>query len=92
MNTAVSIIEPRLKDIRVTNEEIIAYLADGRTITVPLIWSWRLARANRKQRENYEIIGDGYGIHWPDIDEDISVDGMLYGIPASRPGHISAVK
>jgi len=85
MNTAVNFIEPRIKDIQVTEDEIIAYLVDGRTISVPLAWSWRLSEATPKQRSNYEIIGDGQGIHWPDIDEDISVEGMLYGTPARRP-------
>jgi hypothetical protein len=52
---------------------------------VPLAWSWRLAEATPEQREHYEIIGDGTGVHWPDIDEDISVEGMLAGTPARRP-------
>ena len=75
----------KVKDIKVTDDEIIAHLVDGRTISVPLAWSWLLSEATPKQRSNYEIIGDGQGIHWPDIDEDISVDGMLDGIPARRP-------
>ena len=58
---------------------------DGRTISVPLAWSWRLSEATPKQRANWEIIGDGHGVPWPDIDEDISAEGMLYGIPAPRP-------
>jgi hypothetical protein len=58
---------------------------DGRTISVPLAWSWRLSEATPKQRANWEIIGDGHGVHWPDIDEDISAEGMLCGIPAPRP-------
>ncbi len=91
MNTAVSVIEPRLKNIQVTEEDIVAYLADGRTITVPLVWSWRLLQASPEQRAKYEIIGDGEGIHWPDIDEDISVEGMLYGIPAPSPLHVQNI-
>ena len=85
MNTVDNLVEPRVKDIRVTDEEIIAYLIDGRTISVPLAWSWRLSEATPKQRSKFEIIGDGQGIHWPDIDEDISANGMLYGTPARRP-------
>lgn len=85
MNTAVNFVEPRIKNIQVTEHEIIAYLIDGRTISVPLAWSWRLSEATSKQRSNYKIIGDGQGIHWPDVDEDISVEGMLYGTPARRP-------
>jgi len=82
---AVDGMEPKLLDVKVTEEEIIAFLLDGRSISVPLAWSWRLSDATPEQRNHYEIIRDGQGIHWPDIDEDISVRGMLYGAPARRP-------
>jgi len=85
MDTAVRIQEVRIKDIKVTDDAITAYLVDGRIISVPLVWSWRLSEATPKQRANWELIGDGQGVHWPDIDEDISAEGMLYGIPAPRP-------
>ncbi|HDQ04642.1 MAG TPA: DUF2442 domain-containing protein [Deltaproteobacteria bacterium] len=85
MSIVADIIEPRLMDIRITEEEIIAHLLDGRTISVPLAWSWRLSEATSAQRQNYEIIGDGLGVHWPEIDEDISVEGMLCGNPARPP-------
>lgn len=75
---------PRIIAMRVTDDSIIAELADGRSISVPLAWSWRLSEATPEQRSNFEIIGSGLGVHWPDIDEDISATGMLYGIPA-RP-------
>ena len=82
----VNFVEPRIKNIKVTEDEkIIASLVDDRTISVPLAWSWRLSEATSKERSNFEIIGDGQGIHWPDVDEDISAEGMLYGIPARRP-------
>jgi hypothetical protein len=84
MNTAVS-SDPRIVAIKVDDEKIAAELADGRTVSVPLAWSWRLSDATRKQRSNYEIIGDGEGVHWPDIDEDISAQGMLMGAPARQP-------
>ena len=84
MNTAVQIQEVRIKDISITEDTITAQLMDGRTISVPLAWSWRLSEATPTKRANWEIIGDGYGVHWPDIDEDISAEGMLYGIPAPR--------
>ncbi|MGA9351647.1 MAG: DUF2442 domain-containing protein [Anaerolineae bacterium] len=84
MNTVVR-AEILIKDIRVTEDTITAYLTDGRAISVPLAWSWRLSEATPEQRANYEIIGDGEGVHWPDIDEDISAEGMLYGVPAPRP-------
>lgn len=83
MNTVVNEI-PRITNIHVTDEVIVADLADGRTISVPLAWSWRLSEATPEQRSNFEIIGSGLGVHWPDIDEDISAAGMFYGIPA-RP-------
>jgi hypothetical protein len=85
MNTAVKIEDVRIKDISVTEDTITAQLMDGRIISVPLAWSWRLLEATPKQRANSRIIGDGHGVHWPDIDEDISAEGMLYGIPAPRP-------
>ena len=87
MNTVVN-NEPRIVEIEVTEDVITAQLADGRTISVPLAWSWRLSEATPEQRSNYEIIGTGEGVHWPDIDEDISARGMLYGAPARRPKRV----
>ena len=84
MNTVVS-TEPRIQDVRVTEDEIVAHLADGRVISVPLAWSWRLSEATPKQRAHFRLIGSGQGVHWPDVDEDISVEGFLQGIPARRP-------
>ena len=84
MSTAAS-SDARIKRVEVTDDVTTAYLADGRIISVPLAWSWRLAAASPTQRSNYEIIGDGQGVHWPDIDEDISAEGMLSGAPARPP-------
>ena len=85
MTTAIR-IEPRIMTVAVTQDEIIVQLVDGRTVSVPLAWSWRLSDATSKQRSHFEIIGDGEGVHWPDIDEDISAQGMLTGGPAQdRP-------
>jgi hypothetical protein len=78
-------VEPRIQNVRVTSDAIIAYLVDGRVLSVPLVWSWRLSEATAKQRGRFELIGDGQGVHWPEIDEDISVEGMLHGLPAYRP-------
>jgi Protein of unknown function (DUF2442) len=75
----------RIQDVRVTEDEIVAELADGRVISVPLAWSWRLSEASPKQRKNWRLIGSGQGIHWPDVDEDLSVEGLLRGAPAHRP-------
>lgn len=85
MNTVALVVEPKIADLRVSESEITAHLMDGRTVSVPLAWSWRLSEATPEQRNHWEIIGDGIGIHWPEIDEDISVEGMLYGAPAPRP-------
>ncbi len=84
MSVVANIQEVRIKDVIVNEDTITAHLVDGRIISVPLAWSWRLSEATPEQRANYEIIGDGQGIHWPEIDEDISAEGMLYGVPAPR--------
>ncbi|MCG6940522.1 MAG: DUF2442 domain-containing protein [Thiohalocapsa sp.] len=84
MSTAADYAEPRLKQLRVTDDEIIADLTDGRTVSVPLVWSWRLSEATVEERQHFEILGDGQGAHWPAVDEDISVAGMLAGTPARR--------
>jgi hypothetical protein len=76
MRTAV-LAEATIRHVEVTNETITAHLADGRVISVPLAWSWRLSDATPAQRAKWELIGDGYGVHWPDVDEDISAEGML---------------
>src|SRR5438876_2831813 len=85
MSTAVA-AEPTIRRVEVTDETITAYLVDGRVISVPLAWSWRLSDATPAQRANWELIGDGHGVHWPDIDEDLSAEGMLHGVPTRRPG------
>lgn len=84
MSTAV-LTEPTIRHVEVSDETITAHLVDGRVIAVPLAWSWRLSDATPAQRANWELIGDGYGVHWPDVDEDISAEGMLGGVPARRP-------
>lgn len=84
MNTVVC-SEPRMVAVNVTEDLIVAELEDARIISVPLAWSWRLSGATPEQRNNIEIIGSGEGAHWPDIDEDISVQGMLSGVPARPP-------
>lgn len=89
MNTAAS-SDPRIIALEVSDEVIVAQLADGRTISVPLAWSWRLANATAVQRNRFEIIGDGEGVHWPGLDEDISAWGMLQGTPARPPKQTKA--
>ncbi|MDZ4804789.1 MAG: DUF2442 domain-containing protein [Candidatus Eisenbacteria bacterium] len=78
-------IERCIHEVRVTRDLITAHLFDGRVISVPLAWSWRLSEATQVQRANFRIVGTGQGINWPDVDEDISVDGMLHGTPAPSP-------
>lgn len=72
----------RVKDVRVSEDTLSVDLVDGRTITVPIAWFPRLLHATAEQRQNWQIIGAGYGIHWPDVDEDLSVVGLLHGAPA----------
>ena len=84
MSIAVN-ADARVKNVTVTDDLITFHLVDGRIISVPLVWSWRLSEATTAQRDNYEIIGRGQGVHWPDVDEDLSVEGMFHGVPARRP-------
>jgi len=73
-----------VRDVHFSEDTLSVDLADGRTITVPLVWYPRLLDATREQRENWQIIGAGYGIHWRDVDEDLSTEGLLRGAPAPR--------
>jgi hypothetical protein len=67
-------------EVRVSDDELIVLLTDGRTITVPLAWFPRLLHGTSEQRAQFELLGDGEGIHWPLLDEDISVAGLLRGV------------
>ena len=80
----VSEVKPgeRVKDVHFTEDTLAVDLVDGRTIIVPLAWYPRLLEATAEQRLNWKISGAGYGIHWPDIDEDLSTEGLLRGAPA----------
>ena len=69
----------RVKDVRFTDDSLIVDLLDGRTIAVPLVWYPRLLSATPAQRANWRTAGGGFGIHWPDIDEDLSTEGLLPG-------------
>ena len=73
--------------IRVTDERLIVELTDGREISVPLIWYPRLAHGRPEERAHWELIGRGHGIHWPDLDEDLSVEGILAGRPSAESKH-----
>ncbi|MCF8130599.1 MAG: DUF2442 domain-containing protein [Deltaproteobacteria bacterium] len=82
MNTLEPKAGERVTDVRFTDDAISVDLLDGRTITVPLAWYPRLLHATPEQREKWEIAGAGYGMHWPDLDEDLSTGGLLQGAPA----------
>jgi hypothetical protein len=71
-------------DVRVSEDELTVDLADGRTISVPLLWFPRLCHGTRRERKQWQLIGGGEGIHWPDLDEDISVEGLLTGRPSGQ--------
>jgi hypothetical protein len=64
---------------------MVAHLKDWRVVSLPLWWSWRVVEATPEQRQRVEIGPNGYGVHWPEIDEDISAEGMLADTPAPRP-------
>lgn len=76
--------DERVKDVHFTKETLNVDLADGRTIIVPLSWYPCLLNASQKQREHWEVCAAGYGIHWPDLDEDLSTEGLLRGAPAPK--------
>ncbi|MFL6232867.1 MAG: DUF2442 domain-containing protein [Thermoanaerobaculia bacterium] len=76
--------DERVRDVSFSEDSFTVELMDGRAITTPLAWFPRLLHASLKQRQNWQIAGAGYGIHWPDIDEDLSTEGLLRGAPAPR--------
>jgi hypothetical protein len=84
MGTLALAADERVADVEVTEDAVSVRLMDGRTISVPLAWYPRLLNATPEQRSNWQISGGGYGVHWPDVDEDLSTEGMLRGAPASR--------
>ena len=76
--------DERVLSVSFTTDTLTLDLMDGRSIAAPLAWFPRLLHATSEQRENWQLGGAGYGIHWPDIDEDISSEGLLRGAPAPR--------
>ena len=74
--------EPRAEHVHCTEDELVVVLTDGRTLSVPLAWFPRLANASARQRSKYELLGNGSGMHWPMVDEDISIAGLLAGNPS----------
>jgi len=84
MNISARITDERVADVRCNDDDLSVDLMDGRTISVPLAWYPRLLGATPEQRKHWERSGGGYGIHWPEIDEDLSTEGLLRGAPAPR--------
>ena len=84
MNTLVIEHHARAQVVKVTGEELIVELEDGRTVSVPLAWFPRLLHGSPEERANWRLIGNGEGIHWPDLDEDIEVAHLLAGIPSQE--------
>ena len=79
--------DERVMDVKFTRDTVSVALKDGRTIIVPLAWYPRLFNATAAERKNWQVAGAGYGIHWPDLDEDLSAEGLLCGAPAP---HVAA--
>ena len=79
MNTSIVETDPLATQLEVTDEKLIVNLIDGRSLIIPLSWYPRLLHATKKERENWEILGDGYAIAWDDLDEHIGIEGLLSG-------------
>jgi hypothetical protein len=84
MNISAKVTDERVLDVRFDDASLIVDLMDGRTISAPLAWYPRLLRATAEQRAVWEKAGAGFGIHWPEIDEDLSTEGLLRGAPAPK--------
>lgn len=84
MTSSVNRSGEQVKSVRISEESLVVDLTDGRSITAPLAWYPRLSKASRADLENWQISAGGYGIHWPDLDEDVSTEGLLRGAPAPR--------
>lgn len=84
MSTSSPAIEATVKNVRINNRTLVVELNDGRTVSVPLEWYPRLAHGSMNERRHWQLIGPGIGIHWPALDEDISVEGLLRGLPSGE--------
>ena len=85
MNSSAEQVEtPRAVSVISSDDELTVQFSDGRTISVPLSWYPRLEHATSAERQDWELIGQGTGIHWPAVDEDISVDSLLRGLPSNE--------
>jgi hypothetical protein len=77
-------IQSKAQEVSVTDDSLVVDLSDGRTLSVPLAWYPRLLHGTPAERNNWRLIGDGEGIHWPDLDEDLSVEGLILGRPSAE--------
>ena len=84
MSSSASKADERVLDVQSNEDALSVSLQDGRVITVPLAWYPRLLNSTAEQRKNWKVTGGGYGIHWPDLDEDLSTEGLLRGAPAPK--------
>ena len=85
MTTSSVAVDPAAaKNVRVTNRALVVELRDGRVVSVPLAWYPRLAEGSPRERRRWELLGPGIGIHSPDLDEDISIEGLLQGLPSGE--------
>ena len=84
MSISALAADERVAGVEFNADALSVTLMDGRVIAVPLVWYPRLLEATEAERNNWQISGGGYGIHWPDIDEDLSTEGLLRGAPAPR--------
>jgi hypothetical protein len=85
MSSSAPEIDPRATEVRCSEDELLVQLGDGRSIAVPLAWFPRLLHATAAQRANVQLLGDGRGLHWPDVDEDLRVEGLLRGARSPEP-------
>ena len=84
MSTLVLEVEPQAVEAAVTDDDLIVHLADGRRIVIPLAWYPRLLSASQAERQHWQLLGDGYAIEWPELDEHIGVEGLLAGRPSGE--------
>jgi hypothetical protein len=89
MSSSAITADERVLDVTFSDDALSVSLRDGRVISVPLVWYPRLLNATHAQRNNWKLAGGGYGIHWPDVDEDLSTEGLLRGARAPK-GHSPA--
>lgn len=81
---AIEVRTPGAQNVTITDDTLIVDLSDGRTISVPLAWYPRLLHGTQGERNNWRLIGKSEGIHWPELDEDISVENLLFGKPSGE--------